>query len=491
MQLNYGDFERILNIGIGLSTEKNRNHLLESILENGMSITHCDASTLYLYENGMLSFRIMKTISMNISKGEDGEAIDMPPVPLTEQNVSTYSALHRTIVNIPDVYDSTRFDFSGPKKYDALTGYHTQSLLVIPVENNEGDLIGVLQLLNAQDKDNKVIPFDKEYEIIVRSLASLAAIELTNLQYVDEIKEQLHSFVEALATAIDERTPYNGSHTRKVAEYSSLLAEYINQKYEAGECEEAFEEEREEKLVLAALLHDIGKMIIPLSVMNRATRLDADITKVEDRFALLKAYYRIDQLEGIMTEEEYQEKKKYLDEALAFIHRIDGLGFLDDDNYARVQEIASHAYLRRSGDKLPYLTEREQECLSIRKGTLTEGDRKEMESHVVMTEKILSKVHFNKNYEKVPGWAASHHELLDGSGYPRHLKAEQLDLETRILTVADVYDALTATDRPYKKPMPKEKAIGILRSMAQEGKVESRLVEWLNEALEQEKRRNL
>ncbi len=478
------ELKRILNIGIKLSTEKNRDHLLAFILESGMDITHCDASTLYLFEEGKLHFKIMKTLSQNISRGVDGEPIDnMPPVPMTERNVCSYAALHREIINIPDVYNDTRFDFSGPKKYDALTGYHTQSLLVIPIENNEEELIGVLQLLNAMDENGTVIPFDAEYEIIIRSLGAQAAIEMTNLKYVQEVKRQLRSFVEAMSTAIDERTPYNGSHTRKVAEYAGLIADYINKQHMAGECEECFDENRKDKLELAALLHDIGKMVVPLSIMNRATRLDRELGTVETRFRLIEAYYTIDHMKGKLNEAEYKERIDYLRASMDFIHRIDGKGVLDDADYERVQELAQHVYTGDAGETLSYLTKRERDRLSIRKGTLTEDDRRQMEYHVVMTEKILGKVWFNKNYEDIPRWAASHHEMLDGSGYPRHLKAEDLELETRMITVADVYDALTARDRPYKKPVSQEKALGILKGMADEGKLDSRLVDYLAAAV--------
>lgn len=488
MRLEYKDFERILNIGIDLCTQKDPNRLLESILENGMKITHCDASTLYLYENNQLVFKIMKTLSMGISRGADGESIeDIPPVPMKEGNVCAYTAIHREIVNIPDVYDSDRFDFSGPKKYDALTGYHTRSQLVIPIENNENELLGVLQLINAMDENGNVIPFDRQYDLIIRSLASMAAIELTNLSYVEELKIQLRSFVEAFAKAIDERTPYNGSHTRKVAEYAGILAEMINKKQEMEECEEYFDEERKEKLILAALLHDIGKMIIPLEIMNRATRLDQDIQQIEWRFELLASYYEVDMLRGRILESEYEAKMIELQEELEFIRKINLMGFLDDESYEHVKRLAKKEYVKEDGTTIPYLTKRETECLSIRKGTLTDEDRKQMESHVVMTGKILEKVRFNKNYSMVPKWAANHHEFLDGTGYPNHLAGEEIDLESRILTIADIYDALTATDRPYKKPMEKEKALGILRDMAKEGKLEMRLVDWLGEALEEEK----
>lgn len=489
MKLEYQDFKRILHIGIGLSTEKNPHKLLEAILEKGMQITRCDASTLYMVEDNHLKFTIMKTLSMGVSRGVDGEPIDdLPPVPMKEENVCAYSAIHREVVNIPDVYDSDRFDFSGPKNYDAMTGYRTQSQLVIPLENNENELLGVLQLINALDEEGKVIPFDHQYDIIIRSLGSMAAIELTNLSYMQELKIQLRSFVEAFATAVDERTPYNGAHTRKVAEYAGILAEYINRQHDAGLCEECFDEERKEKLLLAALLHDIGKIIIPLSVMNRATRLDRDIEKIDSRFELLASYYEIDMLRGRITEEEYLEKTNDLKEELDFIHSIDAVGFLDDESFAHVKRLAEKKYVKADNTVIPYLSEREIDCLSIRKGTLTDEDRKQMESHAVMTEKILKKVRFHKNYRMVPKWAAEHHEYLDGSGYPNHRKGDEINFETRILTITDIYDALTSTDRPYKKPMPRQKAFSILRSMADEGKLERRLVDWFEEALEEENR---
>lgn len=485
MRLTNRELKKILNIGIKMSTDKNRDHLMASILESGMDITHCDASTLYIFEDNVLKFKIMKTLSQNISRGENGESIDdIPPVPLTEGNVCSYSAIHREIVNIPDVYDSTRFDFSGPKRYDALTGYHTQSLLVIPIENNEDELIGVLQLLNAQDEKGNIIPFDEEYEIIIRSLGSQAAIEMANLKYVQDIKRQQRSFVEAMATAVDERTPYNGLHTRKVAKYAGIVADYINELHEEGKCDEYFSELRKDKLELASLLHDIGKMIVPLSVMNRATRLDSDIFTVETRFKLIESYYTIDCLKGKITQEEYEKKVEYLHESMDFIRKIDALGFLDDPSYERVQEIADQSYVDETGKELSYLTERERACLSIRRGTLTDNDRKQMENHVSMTEKILSKAWFGKNYADVPRWASSHHEMLDGSGYPKHLKADEIEIETRILTIVDVYDALTARDRPYKKPLSHEKAIDILRDMADKGKLERRLVDYLDMAMQ-------
>lgn len=478
------ELREIVDIGIALTTEKNKNRLLEMILKKAMDISNCDAGTLYLYTGDSLEFKIMKTLSQGVSKGENGEVIELPPVPLKEENVCAYSAIHKELVNIEDVYHSERFDFSGPKRYDAMTGYRTQSMIVIPMEDSENELVGVLQLINAQDKVGKVVQFTDDDEFVLRSMASQAAVSISNMKYMEEIKVQLQSFVSAFATAVDERTPYNGSHTRKVAVYAVILADYVNRMYRQGKCEEFFDDNRKEQLQLAAALHDIGKMIVPLSVMNKATRLDGGIDKIEERFKLLKAYYEIDFLKGNISREEFEGKKKYLDDSLQFIIEIDNAGFMPDEKITRVMEIADNFYQAENGSKLAYLTSEEKDCLCIRKGTLTNEERAIMESHVVMTRKILDKVHFSKNYCNVKQFASTHHEHLNGTGYPDHLTAEDLQLESRILAVVDVFDALTCTDRPYKKPMPKERAFAILHDMAvKEGKLEDRLVTWLEEAM--------
>ena len=479
------ELREIVDIGIALTTEKNKNRLLEMILKKAMEISNCDAGTLYLYTGESLEFKIMKTLSQGVSKGENGEVIDLPPVPLKEENVCAYSAIHNELINIADVYHSERFDFSGPKKYDAITGYRTQSMIVIPMTDAEGELVGVLQLMNAKDKEGKVMPFTEDAEFVLRSMGSQAAVSVSNMKYIEEIKKQLYSFVSAFATAVDERTPYNGSHTRKVAVYAVILAEYINKMYQQKKCDEYFDDNRKDQLHLSAALHDIGKMVVPLSVMNKATRLDGGIEKIAERFRLLKAYYEIDYLKQKISKEEFEEKVHYLEASLEFISEIDNAGFMPDEKIARVEEIAERFYPCLDGTSLFYLTEEERKCLSIRKGTLTQEEREIMESHVVMTHKILNKVHFSKNYSKVNLFASTHHECLNGTGYPKQLTAKDLELESRILAVVDVFDALTCTDRPYKKPMSKEKAFAILHDMAvKEGKLEDRLVTWLEEAME-------
>ena len=482
--LTEANLKDIVRVGIELTTEKNHNRLFEKLLVTAMDISGCDAGTLYLYREDALHFKIMKTLSQGVSRGENGEAIDLPPVALREENVCAFAAIHRELINIPDVYCSQRFDFSGPKRYDAMTGYRTGSMLVIPLEDAENVLIGVLQLMNKLDGQGKFIPFTEEDEFILQSLGSMTAVSLPNMIYIDEIKGQMFSFVQAFATAVYERTPYNGTHTRKVTIYADLLAGQINRLHGAGETEEYFDDNRREQLVLAAALHDIGKMIVPLNVMNKATRLDDRLPYVRQRFALLSALCDRDRWMGRITPEENERLQAGLRADLALIEEKNSAGFLPDDALEQLRAVAEKCYIGPDGARIPYLTEEERDCMLIRKGTLTEAERAVMESHVTMTGKILSKVRFNQKYSQVPRFAASHHEYLNGTGYPARLTAEELGLESRILTVVDVFDALTCTDRPYKKPIPRQRAFAILHDMARDGQIEDRLVCWLERALE-------
>lgn len=478
------ELRQLVVMGIELTTEKNKNRLLEKMLHHAMEISECDAGTLYIYEQDVLKFKLMNTKSQGIERGGDGEWIDLPPVPLKEENICSYAALHKEIINIPDVYTFETFDFSGPKKYDALTGYRTGSMLVVPMIDGEDGLVGVMQLMNKRYVDGKFEPFNEEDEFALKSLASMAAISISEKNYMDEVKEQMHSFVNAFAKAVDARTPYNGSHTRKVTVYAAILADEINKKYQAGMYEEFFDDNRIEQLKLSATLHDIGKMIVPLSVMNKATRLDAGLEWVKQRFVLLQVLYERDYYAKRISQDKYLHIKEYLQESMDTILLLNDKVFLSDEDIKKVEEIASCKYQQEDGSEIYFLTGKEKEALCIQKGTLTAEERKMMESHVVYTEKILEDVHFNKNYAHVVEFAATHHEKINGMGYPRGLSGEELALESKILAVVDVFDALTCTDRPYKKPMSREKAYEILGYMVKDGEIDGTLVAFLKEAME-------
>ncbi len=471
--MNTMEIERLLKIGIELSANADSDNLMREIVDVAMDLTDCDAGTLYILENDTLVFHIMVTLSLGIDQGGHGQKIELPPVTLRPTNVCARAALDKALYNIEDVYEDQRFDFSGPRKYDAITGYRTQSMLVIPMLDDKGDAIGVLQLLNAKNAAGETVPFPKECEHVIQSLASQAAIRLTNLNYSREITRLLESMVQVLSTAIDARSPYNANHTKNMARYGKNFLTWLREHVP----EKALTEEEEREFLMAVWLHDVGKLGIALSVMDKSCRIEGFEDAIRQRFEMIDLLTEIQWLRGNCTQEEYESVKADLKEALETIGTANVVGFLQDDLLAKVQAIAARHYVDKEGQEKPWLTDAELENLSVRKGTLTAQERAIMESHVVLTRKMLERMHFSKGYSHVTRWASNHHELLNGSGYPQHLTAKDLSFEERLLTILDVFDALTANDRPYKKAMPPERAISILRSMVEEGKVDGEIVE--------------
>ncbi len=293
-----------------------------------------------------------------------------------------------------------------------------------------------------------------------------------------ELKKQMWSFTEAMAAAIDERTPYNASHTRNVAKYCGMVADHVNKLHRRGKEKEHFSEKRKEQLIMGALLHDIGKIAVPLSVMNKATRLDGGEEKIKTRLGSIRLRAQIMMLRGEKNEEWYEDILRKTEQAANMVDNVNPAGFLSDEVKEELDLVLEYEF---EGE--PFFTEREKECLGIRKGTLTDKERKIMESHVSITKNILSKVYFNGYFRESPVFAGQHHENLDGSGYPDGLKADELSAESRIMTVCDICDALLATDRPYKKPLPFEKAFAIMRDMVKKGTIDGKYVEYLYECL--------
>lgn len=480
------EIEELLNIGIALSAEKDFNRLLEMILTEARRITNADAGTLYIKEQDRLVFAIVHNESLGIFQGGNGEPTNLPPVQITAQpdNVCAWAAMMKRIANVPDVYRSELFDFSGPRRYDAITGYHTGSMLVLPLTNYDDEVIGVLQLINARS-EGQVVAFAPHLEKIIASLASQAAVSLTNMQYIDEINRLFDSFVQAIATAIDARTPYNANHTRNVAELAAKLAAYINRVQTGPWADVHFSPNRSEQLVKAAWLHDIGKVAIPLEVMDKPARLAGRLELVLQRLdyiaATLELRWRSEPLPDLQSH--WQAELELARAGRQLIAHIDSPAVVVDEAIRQqLQALAQRQYRDGLDAERPWLTPEELDCLSIARGTLTAGERLVMESHVAVTERMLQKIAFNKRLSEVPSWAVLHHELLDGSGYTRRLTAEQIPLEARILTMLDVFDALTANDRPYKRAMPVDRALAILQSMAAEGKLDGDLVQLFSQS---------
>lgn len=476
------DFLRVkelLDIGIALSAEKDYRVLLERILSEARRMTHCDAGTLYFVEGNYLKFEIIQNETLGIFKGGKGEPINLPPVEILETAVAGHAAIHHSIINIEDVYASKviGLDFSGPKRYDEMTGYHTQSMLVVPLENHDGEVIGVLQLINAKSETGEVVPFPDYMELVVGSLASQAAVSLTNMRFVEELNQIFNSFVEVISTAIDERSPYNANHTKNMAMMALKFGKYLSKNDTVIAPAAYFSENRVEQLVMAAWLHDIGKVAIPLEVMDKPTRLGHHIEAVINRLDRIAAERKVAVYEAQGDLSLIQKINDEMTTYKALISKMNEPStFMDDELMASLEEIKQQTYIN-NGEVVSWLTPYEAEALAIKRGTLTTSERESIESHVVITRKMLDKIPFNKTYCFVKEWAPSHHEFVDGTGYPNHLKGDEIPVEARILTILDIYDALTAKDRPYKRGMPAEKALFILEDMAKGKKVDETILD--------------
>ena len=470
--------QTLLDICAALSAERDREALLSRILDAAMDLTACDGGTLYLLEEDGLHFCRMVTRSFGLRQGGHDDPITLPPVPLRPSHVCARAVLENRLINVPDVYHDQVFDFSGARRYDAMTGYHTRSMLVVPLTNDRGGLIGVLQLINALTEDGQPTDFIPEMEPLVTALASQAAISLTNMKYAEQITDLLDSLVGALSTAIDQRTPYNANHTRNMAKYAARFLDWLERTGNAWH----FDTDRRRSFLLSVWLHDVGKLVVPLEVMDKSTRLGPALERVENRFAAMALLDRIALLEGHLGEAAFSTRKAEREEALAFIRKADTAGFLPDESIAVIEDLAKRTYTDENGETHPWLTEEERVCLTVRKGTLTAAERAVMESHVTATARILDQVAFPRQYAQVPEWAAAHHELLNGTGYPDRRTADSLPQEVRLLTILDVFDALTARDRPYKPPMPVEKALAILHSMAREGGLDEEILTLFEES---------
>lgn len=303
---------------------------------------------------------------------------------------------------------------------------------------------------------------------IVMVLGDITELAELKIQYAQQITTLLDSLVTALSTAIDERSPYNtANHTRNMVKMGEAFLDWL----ETTENPRRFDEDKRHAFLMSVWLHDVGKLAVPLSVMDKATRLGDDLERVEARFEKLRLLARINRLEGRISEEEYEKRKARHAAWLDAIRRINTAPFLTEDDVNLIQEMAQARYTDESGEDQRVLLPSEAEKLLIRKGTLTDGERKVMQGHVSATRRILGQVKFPEAFAMVPDWASEHHELLGGTGYPRQMSGEAIPDEVRLLTILDIFEALTAKDRPYKKPIPVERSLDILRAMAREGSI--------------------
>lgn len=486
--------EVLTNIGVALSSDHNIDHLLELILHSAKELLNADGGTIYRVKENDVVFEILMNDSLHVSMGGAMEKkITFPPIKLYDENgtpnnsmVVAYSVLHDKTINIHDAYAEQGFDFSGTKKFDQKMGYRSKSFLTVPMKNHENEIIGVLQLLNAQDKKTgEVIPFSFTDQKFAESLASQAAVALTNRQLIDQLKELFHAFVKVINNAIDDKSPYTGWHCQRVPALTLMLADAVHETSIGPLKNFTMTDKDRRELELAGLLHDCGKITTPVHVVDKSTKLETifdRIELVEARFEKIRCDAKIALLQAIiatparqeMYESEYHEKIERIDDDLDFLRRTNiGGEFLKDEDVARVKDIAKYySWMDQSGKRHDILNEIEVENLTVRAGTLTSGERQIINHHVEMTNTMLSSLPWPKDLKNVTEYAGGHHERMDGKGYPKGLTKDQLSVQARIMGIADIFEALTAKDRPYKKIKTLSESMIILGKMSQEGHID-------------------
>lgn len=491
--------EKLNAIGVALSAERDTNHTLEMILEAAKSLTNADGGTLYrVTDDHRLKFEILRNDTLNIAMGgTTGTPIPFDPLPLydakgnpNDSMVVACSVLKDITINIEDAYSAEGFDFSGTRNFDQKTGYRSKSFLTIPMKNHENEIIGVLQLINAkQRKTGEIIPFSHADQRLTESLASQAAISLTNRLLINQLEELFESFIKLINVAIDEKSPYTGGHCERVPVLTMMLAEAASAASEGPLKDFRMTEQDRKELKIAALMHDCGKVTTPVHVVDKATKLHTlfdRIHLVDTRFEILKRDAEIELLRAkvqhleqgnrdapVALEHAFQQRLRQLDDDREFLRKCNlGGEFMSPELQERVDAIARNIWVNENGETAFFLTVDEAQNLKIAKGTLTDEERQIINYHIVATIKMLETLPWPKNLKRVPEFAGGHHERMDGKGYPKGLMREQMTIQARAMAVADIFEALTAKDRPYKPGKTLTESLKILGFLKKENHVD-------------------
>ncbi len=492
-----GRLEELNAIGVALSSERDIERLLETILLAAMRITNADAGTLYLLEPDKqeLSFEIMRTNSLGKALGgTTGKPIppSLFPIQLYKDGkpnhsmVVAHAVLSGTSVNIPDAYMAEGFDFSGTKGFDKKNNYRSTSFLTVPMRNHENEIIGVVQLINAMDRiTGAIVAFSAQEQSLLESLSSQAAIALTNRRLIQQMEELFESFVSLINTAIDDKSAYTGGHCERVPELTMMLADAVNRTREGPLSDFVMSDKDRYELKIAGLLHDCGKITTPVHVVDKSTKLETIFDRIhliDTRFEVLKRDAEISMLRAIQNagaeeaerlRNDFGARLRQLDDDREFLRHCNiGSEKMDEAHQQRIRQIAAYSWRNENGEAVNFLNAEELENLSIRAGTLTEAERQIINHHIDVTIKMLESLPWPRHLRKVPEYAGGHHERMDGQGYPKGLKREQMSVQARVMGIADIFEALTAKDRPYKKGKTLTESLFILGNFKENGHID-------------------
>jgi HD-GYP domain-containing protein (c-di-GMP phosphodiesterase class II) len=494
------------SIGVALSTEHDLDRLLSLIVSKSRELTQADAGSLYLVDRdedgepkGTLHFRVAQNDTLN----SDFSAFRMP---INRNSIAGYVALEGEILHLDDVYElPADSEYSFNRSFDDSTGYRSKSMLVVPMRNHHGRVTGVLQLINrkkdfdvalksAKIVERQVEPFTAADRELVASIASQAAVAIENAQLYEDIQRQFESFIHASVSAIEARDPTTSGHSERVAVLTTGLAEVVDQLASGPFRRVTFSRAQMQEILFASLLHDFGKIGVREHVLIKAKKLfPFELEAIELRYRLIRktlqlrvseqalAAWRAGRKDAAAEEatlrnalaSELQRLAQYLD----VIRTANEPAILAADAAGGLKDMLNVAVDDPDGDMLRLLLPDEFMNLSIPRGSLNDGERKEIESHVSHTYRFLQLIPWTRDFRHVAEIAWGHHEKLDGSGYPRGVKAAEIPLQTRMMTISDIFDALTATDRPYKRAVPVERALDILGMEVREGKLDKALYE--------------
>ncbi|GAA6170988.1 HD family phosphohydrolase [Colwellia sp. KU-HH00111] len=482
-------FEHLLDISVQISKESNIDILMEKILMASVEISNADAGSIYLVNQSKeLEFRTVYNDSMGLHLGgSSAEKITFPSVPLFVDDkpnrtaIVAHAANSGEVINIEDVYDALPYDFSAARTMDTKTGYRTKSMLTFPLKDHTDDIVGVIQLINAME-GNEIISFSKQVENQILSFASLGAIALTNKALIFNMEQLFESFAKTIAAAIDAKSPHTGGHCKRVPELTLMIADAVHDYDEGPLATFKLSDEERHQLNIAGWLHDCGKIATPDHVIEKSRKLqtifdrihyvsakleiasrDIDLAVQDEIIAALKLGKTV-QVQQLERKREVAQKQLQLDKA--FLLRVNiGGEFLTDEQAQMIHTIATRYQITLDSERQNVLTTNEIDNLSVKRGTLNNEERSIIQKHMDVTLNILEALPFPKHLANVAEYALGHHETMDGKGYPRGLVKAQMSVPARLMAIADVFEALSASDRPYKSAKPVSECLTIMSNM--------------------------